>query len=244
LFPRLGFHPVLDYFGVKIRLGKSKLSQSLYAEGTEQRVEDARVIAESLLPGDVFVDVGANIGALSCLGARKVGEKGICVAIEAHPRAFCELLQNIQMNRLHVVALMSAIGDKKGFVRFSDGSADDQNKVDAAGHCGGALSVYMTTLDSLLPEIIGGRRVKLLKIDVEGYEYFVLKGAAKILDRVDKVYFEISQRMLMENGVAPRQLLDLLISRGFSISCPDGAPLDIDSATFLETRNLVGARIK
>ena len=233
-------HPSMDYCGIKILLGKSKLSQSFYAEGVEQRLNDARFIQDNLTSGDVYVDVGANIGTLALLAAKKVGQTGLCIAIEAHPRTFCEMVSNIQYNDLNVLSVLNAVGDKQAFVRFSDDPADDQNKVQENGE----IAIYMTRLDSLLPPLIGERRIGLLKIDVEGYEYFVLKGAAGVLDRVDMIYFEISESMLKSSGVTSCQLLDLLVTSGFTVNYPNGDALrGKNELQFRKTQNLVATRV-
>lgn len=240
LLPRLGIHPAIDYFGVGITLGRSKLSQSLYAEGVEGRRCDAQFIVNNLQEGDVYVDVGANVGTLALLAAKQVGSAGLSIAFEGNPRSFCEMLRNVQVNNMQMVSCLCAVGDRSGFTRFTDGAADDQNKVDGKG----SLAVYMTTLDAALPGIIGERRIRLLKIDVEGYEYFVLKGARNILDRVDIIYFEISDPMLEENGVTSSELLGLLTDRGFSISFPDGAPVEPrGDEGFQKAQNLVARRV-
>lgn len=240
ILSKIGFCPVTDFFGIKIRLGKSKLSQSIYTDGANQYKQDALFVDANLLPTDVYVDIGANIGTLACLAAKKVGEGGLVIAIEAHPRTFSELCANIHLNNLTIIALMFAVGDHKGFVSFSDDPADDQNRVATEG-----IPVYMTCLDSILPEMLGEKRIKLLKIDVEGYEYFVLKGAAGIIDKVDMIYFEISTRMLLRNSITPLELLNLLDSYGFAIKYPEGNFLnrgDYGNFNFEKTINLLAIR--
>lgn len=239
LLPRLGIRPAIDYFGVAIMLGRSKLSQSLYAEGVEGRRADAEFIVNNLGPGDVYVDVGANIGTLALLAARRVGNQGLSVAFEGNPRTFCEMLGNIQANDAQLVSCLCAVGDRIEFTTFTDGSADDQNRVDR----GGPIAVYMTTLDAVLPGILETRRIRLLKIDVEGYEYFVLKGAQGLLDRVDTIYFEISDPMLEANGATSSDLLSFLREKGFAVSYPDGAPVEAGGgARFRKAENLVARR--
>jgi FkbM family methyltransferase len=239
LLPKIGFCLVMEYFEVKIRLGKSKVSQTIYTDGiVNQYMKDALFFNKNLSHGDVYIDVGANIGTLACLAAKKVGAEGLCIAIEPHPNTFNELVANIRLNNLNIIAMMFAIGDRKEFVKLTDDPADDQNKVASEG-----VPVYMTRLDALLPEILDKRRIKLLKIDVEGYEYFVLKGAAKIIDKVDMIYFEISDRMLRVNNVTPIELLDLLRSYGFSIKYPNGELLPgLEKIQPMHAQNLLAVR--
>lgn len=239
LLPKIGLKPQLNFYGSKVYLGHTKLSQSILAEGADQRADDVNFIKNNLMPGDVYVDVGANIGTLSLVAAQTIGSGGVCVAIEANPKTFQEFLANIQLNRAEIIPVLAAMWDQNGFVRFSDGAADDQNKVEENG----PVAVYMTRLDKLLPTYVGARRINLLKIDVEGYEYFVLTGAEDIIDRVDKIYFEISQPMLQKAGAECQQLLQFLSTRGFVIQYPNGNPIvDMDSSRFMTTQNLVAFR--
>lgn len=78
--------------------------------------------------------------------------------------------------------VQAAVGDKLGWVRFTDSRSDDQNHVANEG----PIVVPMITLDSLMEN----EAVTLLKIDVEGFEKFVLIGANKLLEKTQFVYFE------------------------------------------------------
>ena len=239
LLPKIGLKFKLDFYGVKVYLGHTKLSQSILAEGAIQRVDDVNFIKNNLMPGDVYVDVGANIGTLSLIAAQAVGNDGVCVAIEGNPKPFKELLANIQLNQSRIIPVLAAMGEKNSFVRFSNGAADDQNTVDDNG----PIIVYMARLDKLLPSYVGEKRINLLKIDVEGYEYFVLIGLEGVIDRVDKIYFEISRSMLLKAGASCQQLLEFLLSKGFDIQYPNGSPvIGIEDSQFMKTQNLVAIR--
>lgn len=238
LLPLLGIRLRLDFWGVTIRMGRSKLAQSLFVEGPEQRREDAEVILNSLKAGDVYIDVGANIGTLALLAGKVVGDQGIAVAIEANKNTFNELVGNIKENNFFVVPVLSAVGHEIGVVRFSNSTTDDQNNVDDKGE----LQVPVTRLDALLPAFIGDRRIKLLKIDVEGFECRVLEGLSGIADRVDKIYFEISETMLNRYGFGCADLLGKIQAYGFDIFDADGHPVAASGRIFERTSNLLAVR--
>jgi FkbM family methyltransferase len=173
---------------------------------------DEDVLRKFLRPGDVFVDVGANIGALSLTGSRIVGETGRVFSVEAHPQTVTYLRGNIELNNAkNVTVIHAAAGDHKGTVNFSSGRSDDQNRVTETG-----ISVPLRTLDSLLP----GISVRLLKIDVEGFELFALRGAARILQCTDIVYFESWEAHFRKYGYSTPDLLALLWRHGFEIAQP------------------------
>ena len=103
------------YFGSKISVQFPDMIQtSIFLTGIwEQHI--TRVISEALAPGDVFVDVGANVGYYSLLASSRVGSEGKVFAFEASPTIYAALVANIGRNRLtNVVALSRAVSNTAG----------------------------------------------------------------------------------------------------------------------------------
>jgi FkbM family methyltransferase len=129
-----------------------------------------------------FLDVGAMIGAYS-LFATQLPKLERCIAIEANPVAAKELRANIKLNNSAIEVIEAAVSDHDGKVAFGVVSefAGDNAVMNTALHNGfkSIVSVPSITLDSItnLPEPI------CLKIDVEGHELAVLKGAHRILKK-------------------------------------------------------------
>lgn len=160
-----------------------------------------------LRPGDRVVDVGANIGETALAAAVRVGPAGEVVAIEAHPRTFAFLRDNVALNRAANVRLVhSAAGAERGSVRLTDDRRDDMNHVDRGG-----LEVAIDRLDALVP---GDAPIALLKVDVEGYEKFVLEGAAAVLARTGCAFVEVSALHFRGFGYGTRAVLELLDAAG------------------------------
>lgn len=138
----------------------------------------------SALAGDcrTFLDVGAMIGAYS-LFATALPKVERIIAIEANPVAARELRANIRLNNANVEIIEAAVSDHDGEVSFGVVSdfAGDNAVMETALHDGfkSVVRVPSITLDSLtsLPEPV------CLKIDVEGHELAVLKGAHRILKK-------------------------------------------------------------
>jgi FkbM family methyltransferase len=149
------------------------------------RQEEDRLLASYLREGDCMVDVGANVGTLALTAAGRVGQAGIVYAFEGHPRVYRYLQENVALNGFaNVRAFNLAIGDVDGTTQFSDLRSDDQNSIVRRGE---GITVPMRPLDALgIIEPV----IHLLKIDVEGYERFVLEGARELLARTLTVYFE------------------------------------------------------
>ena len=163
-----------------------------------------------LKPGDRVVDVGANVGDTVLTSAVKVGPTGHVVGIEAHPKTFAFLQDNVRLNGVVNVSLIhSAVGASSGRVCFSDDRRDDMNRID-----GGNLEVPIARLDDLVPD---RAPVALLKVDVEGYEKFVFEGAPNLLARVACVHFEVSALHYRRFGYTTGEVLGPLFGLGFRL---------------------------
>ncbi|WP_264914037.1 FkbM family methyltransferase [Rhodoluna lacicola] len=149
-----------------------------------------RVIRESIHEGDWVMDIGANIGLHTIFMAKLVGDTGHVQAIEAYPETCAWLYKNIDINGLNsrVEVIERAIGFSNGEVEFSyflehPGMSGVRISESVASNHKATLvksKVKMTNLDTLL-ESRGGEVPKFIKIDVEGLELEVLKGAAELL---------------------------------------------------------------
>jgi FkbM family methyltransferase len=169
--------------------------------------KDEMVLQEWLRPGDVFVDVGANVGILSLAASRFVGGSGRVFSLEAHPRTVKYLRGNVSLNDMkNVTVIHAALGEREGFTTISSLRTDDQNRVGGPG-----ISVPLRTLDSVLPEM----RIRLLKIDTEGFELFVLRGAERVLRATDAIFLESWESHFRKYGYSTTDLLALLSTHGF-----------------------------
>jgi len=125
-----------------------------------------------LRPGDLFVDVGANVGAYTVLAAGVAG--ATCVAFEPVPATFAQLKRNVAVNALcdSVEARNFGVGERAERLRFST-SRDCCNHIVLSDENGPSTEVLVVALDTQLAT----RKPTLLKIDVEGFEAPVLRGA-------------------------------------------------------------------
>lgn len=137
---------------------------------------DMALLLHFLRPGDLFLDIGANVGSYTVLAS------GVCRArtwaFEPDPTTVLSLERNVRINALDglVTVQPMALADFDGKVPFTTGR-DTTNQVAAAGTVSATQSVPARRLDSL----IEGHHPAMIKLDVEGYEAAVLKGALRTL---------------------------------------------------------------
>lgn len=172
-------------------------SSAILWMGSDYEREEEGFLRSYLRPGDVFVDVGANIGMLSLLASGLVGSSGRVYAIEAHPRIHRYLVRNVLLNRKsNINCIHAAMDEMPGELLFSNEHWDELNAVLNIGEERG-LMVPSRTLDSLPT---GKGSISLLKIDTEGYELKVLRGGTRLLKRTNCVYFESNAAHLVKYG--------------------------------------------
>jgi len=128
-----------------------------------------------LRPGDVFVDVGANIGSYTVLASAVCGAE--VIAFEPDPDTMRDLRANVEINGMEsrVELVEAALGSRDGSIEFTVGQ-DTVNHV-ATSADSNTRRVTMRRLDDVLEE----RKPRLLKMDVEGYEGEVIAGAEQTL---------------------------------------------------------------
>ncbi len=149
--------------------------------------EDMRFVRDFLRPGDVFIDVGANVGVYSLLAA---GIRGVDVwAFEPSSEAAGRLRENVELNRLSstIRVVQAAVGAVPGEAELTTGK-DTVNKLADTQDDGQALTepVKVVSLDDAIAAETAAS-VRLLKVDVEGFEEPVLKGCKRVLETAGPV---------------------------------------------------------
>lgn len=157
----------------------------------DSEIRLARFLIRRLLPGDVFVDVGAHFGYFSLLAARLVGEKGQVVAFEASATTHAVLAQNVAAAAV-VQAHHCAVSDQQETISFYEFPIlyNEFNSLDVTQFENETwfrefkptkIEVPAVTLSEFF--VSAARLPAVLKIDVEGAELKVIRGAADLLRR-------------------------------------------------------------
>jgi FkbM family methyltransferase len=144
-----------------------------------QLAED-RLARRFLRRGDCVWDVGANVGYTAVLYRHFVGDSGLVVAFEPSPRAYQLLVRNVR-RWSNVLPLQVAVSDRQAWLPFDEKANLDTSSVLGADKAvDGSMLVPSITLDG---ELTRRRPPDFLKIDVEGHEPAVLRGAAEVIRR-------------------------------------------------------------
>jgi len=208
---------------------------SLYWYNSRARSDDFTFITGFLNEGDTYIDIGANIGVTVIPAAKSIGKKGICKAFEPHPRIFSYLKENLKLNDLKNVEVYNlALGNSEKDIYLTDGFTDEVNCVVETPSVVKSIKVSMTTLDLATEDL---ESIDLLKIDVEGYEKFVLEGARKALKKVGCIYFEVTEKNFLGLGYSTPDILRLLDDEGFEIYKRNGEENEIFKVNSSYTSN-------
>jgi FkbM family methyltransferase len=194
------------------------ISWRIYYTGFHER-SIGDLIRSTLKQGDVFVDVGANIGYFTIMAAKAVGVSGNVVSFEASPNTAKILKKNLDANKLRNVDVRNiAISDKVGMVKIFGSGPENLGQKSILENRGYVVEAEVPcrplSSDTLGVDV---GRIRLIKIDVEGAESFVVAGMIGLLDEP-----EFNSDIILE--IAPQDLnmpvaefLEPFTSRGYKV---------------------------
>lgn len=172
----------IPFHGLKLRCHRDSHSASaaLYFSGMPD-YREMTFMKRYLRPGDTFVDVGANVGVYTLLASALVGAAGTVHAFEPSLTTARRLRENIELNQLANVRVQQfALSDQEGTAQLDIGC--DDCIASLVPHGGSATTAHQSdvkcaTLDSLMPDL----QAAMAKLDVEGAEPLVIRGARGLL---------------------------------------------------------------
>lgn len=206
--------------------------------------KNKRKAVEFLLrPGSIFVDAGANKGDFTLLAAKMLGNSGMVIAFEPEPQNFDWLRKSIGLNGYtNITIYQAALSDKNGAAELYLGVKSGWHSLikGQVDRDRGVITVPIRMLDDILDLPGAEGRPCMIKIDVEGAELNVLRGAAGLLSRGSDVILLID--IHPDLGVNPKHVCDFLRSFGFSLFYErppfDDPVVDCGSVTSLIARRM------
>lgn len=159
------------YGGRGIYVYKDELEPELHA------------IQHFLRPGDVFVDIGANVGVYTLKAAKEIGNQGVVVAVEPFVQTAHQLVQNVSANgfqnvRVRNLCMAGKTGEVQLYLNMGKPNSFALHRVQTAR----SISVLGVSLDDLC-RWEGLKRLSYLKIDAEGAEAVILEGGTGTISR-------------------------------------------------------------
>lgn len=209
--------------GVKIgRLHDGRRLQCDLADRSQRRMYldrfepgETAVVRTHVAGGDVVIDIGANIGWFTTLAAALVGSAGRVYAFEAFPATFDRLRANLAINGAqHVIAHNVALADEAGVLAVGPIGASDSGSVSAVVRHDRQEQATVPAVR--LDDVVKESRIRLIKLDVEGFEVQVLRGAPKTLRRTQHLLVELSPGALSHAGNTPEDVLQLAADAGLT----------------------------
>jgi FkbM family methyltransferase len=204
---------------IALDLRDQVIGSILYMAG-QYETELQRVMRAIDLNGSVCLDIGANIGLHTILMSRQAGTSGSVFAFEPEAHNFLLLTRNVALNKATNVFLSRcAIGEKEGTCSLvlHPTNYGDHRISDVLAFATNVQDVPITTVDAALMDIPEGR-VRLVKIDVQGYELKVLRGMKTTLCRNPDaiMMIEVFPEGLKAAGTSASELVENLRSLGLS----------------------------
>lgn len=180
----------------------------------------SELFEKALRPGMVVLDGGAHIGLYSIMASHLLGPNGKVISFEPDPYNFRALTFNIQKNNKgNIVPIQKALSNTTGETLFFRSPGTIGNSLIKRTNIGKVyeIPVTTTTVDIELEELPVDS--VLLKLDVEGAEPLVIRGAMNVLKSINSITIlaEINPSALSDAGSSPQELIELLGKLNFEI---------------------------
>lgn len=205
-----------------------------FSRGQTYEHETTSFLIRTLRPGDHFVDVGANAGYFALLASSLIKKSGSVLAAEANPASADLVRSSVALNTAtldnpaNVTVETVAVSDHAGRVVFGTEGPRNSNGSVIVGKTA-ADAVELVSNDTLTEFIVdcvtletlverhGMPHIRAIKIDTEGHELSVLKGAASLLrqGRIDFIVCELNLPGLQRNGTDQNTLRAFVQQYGY-----------------------------
>jgi FkbM family methyltransferase len=201
-----------------------EVSRAVFVSGVYEPASTA-VLRRLILRGTTFIDVGANIGIYTLLASRWVGDTGHVYSFEPSSRELAVLRRNVELNRLtNVTVIQAAVHDHAGSATLHVAGGKHRGQNTLAPSFAYEIveqedeeQVSLVVLDELWKT---GQvpRPDVIKIDAEGAELHILRGAAELLRETGPaVLFEANERLLRASGASIEELARFICNLNYSV---------------------------
>lgn len=210
---RINKYPIIYAFTEKSKLiiakGMTGATGNYYCGLHE--FDDMSFLLHFLREEDLFIDIGANIGSYTVLASAHIGAES--VSFEPHPATFERLMDNVRINNIidKVIPYNEGLGNSHSTLFFTD-KLDTANYISEKENTD-TIKVNVSKLES---KIVSLNKSTLLKMDVEGYEKFVIEGGLSVFKNENLKAMIVELNYASEKyGYKPAELHSIILELGF-----------------------------
>ena len=171
--------------------------------------------------GDIVIDIGAHIGLMAVVLGKRIGENGKIYSFEPTPYSFTVLKKTIRLNKLEkiITPINQAVAATSGSIEFNANKENVSNSIVSYDYNSGHQKMTVTTIS--VDEFVKQQqlsRLNFIKIDAEGVELDVLKGAKETLLQFDlKMILALHPLAVAAKGDTMEEIYDTLTTWGYKI---------------------------
>jgi len=206
----------IEIDGCKLLLDKTdRHGFTIYGNSEERNMSYLKKI---VMPGQIVVDVGANIGIYSVVLAKWVGKQGHVFAFEPAPDNIKLLRKTIKLNQFdNITITQKAISNKPGIASFYLVDGISSHSLMDYGKSIDKIDVEVETLDNFFQDY--EKPIDFIKIDAEGYDFKVILGMQNIISKTQNLslFVEFDPKRLIKIGDSPQDLLRFMLNNRFSV---------------------------
>ncbi len=212
---------LVNFNGFKMLLNNNSPQDYDYFKGWIEEVSYEKKVTDTikslLKKNDIFIDVGANSGYYSLLASYIVSKRGKVFAFEPVKDTYMRLLKNKKINKfINIFTYNIALGNYNGKIKINISKySDGQNSIGPIKDSYKQINVNIRKLDTVIKNS-DIKKIKLIKIDAEGYELEVLKGSIKLLKFNPKIVFEYNKESVYRNKLDYNLIFEFLTDLGYS----------------------------
>jgi FkbM family methyltransferase len=204
---------------------------------------ETELVSSIIKPGNVVLDIGANIGYYTLIFAKLVGQNGKVFAFEPEPANFQLLEKNVSVNGYsNVIPEQKAVSNrnekKKLYLNNENSGMHTIYKSEQRANLD-SVEIETVSLDNYFSNYTG--KIDFIKMDIEGSEYTALEGMQTILQRQNNIQLLVAfyPSGIVQYGYKPEQQIDLLMSNGFRVYFANSQTKDLEVVNPANLRHLI-----
>lgn len=198
--------------GIKFNFSKSVLALNMFANKTYVQY-DFDLLDRFLHKNETFIDIGANIGTFTLYAGKLVGNEGKVLSFEPHPKFYNFMIENIKLNEFKNIEYYNVGLSNENSELYFSANLDSMNHI-LTQQSNDSIKVKVDKLDDYTESY---KIIDLIKIDIEGYELFCLKGAFNTLKKTRKLIFESNNNFTQYFGYATYDIIRYLNELDFEV---------------------------